>query len=115
MQIIKYFSAIIATTVLLAAPVYAQQASDATPPATAATKKALHKQNWQTENAVHKALSRTKGLDAANIVVVARNGAVTLDGTVPDASQIQLAQDTAQGVPRVKSVANALSVKEAGN
>jgi hyperosmotically inducible periplasmic protein len=117
MQFVKLVGTMIASAALVAAPVYAQEASGAsqTAPTQPQTKKAIHKQNWRTENAVRKVLARTKGLVASNIVVVARNGVVTLDGTVPEASQIQLAQNAAQGVPNVKSVKNSLSVKEPGN
>jgi hyperosmotically inducible protein len=40
-----------------------------------------------------------------------RNGAVTLTGTVTEASHIGLARDTVEGLPGVKSVDNQLTVK----
>lgn len=86
-----------------------------TVPSAASTKQSAHKQNWQTEKLVRKAMASTQRLDSAGIRVVARNGALSLVGTVPDESQIQLAQDAAQSVQQVKSVSNRLTVKEPGN
>ncbi|MFL9934759.1 BON domain-containing protein [Paraburkholderia sp. RL18-103-BIB-C] len=108
----KLISAAILSVLLISAA-YAQTdapAASAGAPAVS-TKKALRARNRQTEQAVRKALSHTKGLDSTAIVIVARSGKVTLDGTVPDASQIQLAQDAAQTVSQAKSVANNLTVK----
>ena len=45
------------------------------------------------------------------IKTVSKNGAVTLTGTVADASHKSLAEDTVEGLPGVKSVDNQLKVK----
>jgi hyperosmotically inducible periplasmic protein len=55
-------------------------------------------------------LSKTKGLRAMGITVRARNGAVTLEGWVPEQAQIELAAKAAQGVSGVTSVDNALTL-----
>ena len=50
-------------------------------------------------------------LNADSITTESKNGAVTLTGTVADASHKSLAQDTVAGLPGVKSVDNQLLVK----
>ena len=77
----KLISAAILSVLLISAA-YAQTdapAASAGAPAVS-TKKALGALNRQTEQAVRKALSHTKGLDSTAIVIVARSGKVTLDG-----------------------------------
>lgn len=59
---------------------------------------------------VLRALSRTKGLRVATITVRARDGAVILEGTVPEESQVGLATQSAQKVQGVTSVTNALTL-----
>jgi hypothetical protein len=81
----------------------------------APTKKQLRRANWHTETQVRKALTSTRGLTASDIRVVARGNTIALDGTVPDDSQIQLAQTAAQAAAPKKSVVNHLSVKEPGH
>jgi len=78
-------------------------------------KKAIHAQNRQLAMNVRHALTKTKDLTASAITVLARGGAVTLDGTVPADDQIQLAADTASRVTGVKSVKNNLILREAGH
>ncbi|KXU82210.1 transport-associated protein [Paraburkholderia monticola] len=62
------------------------------------------------QKSVVRALSRTKGLRATTITVRAHNGAVTLEGTVPEQSQVGLATQAAEGVEGVTSVTNALTL-----
>jgi osmotically-inducible protein OsmY len=62
------------------------------------------------QKSVIRALSRTKGLRATTITVRARNGVVTLEGTVPEQSQMGLATQAAEGVEGVTSVMNALTL-----
>ncbi|MFM0243708.1 BON domain-containing protein [Paraburkholderia sediminicola] len=59
---------------------------------------------------VLRALSKTRGLRVSAITVRARNGVVTLEGTVPEQSQVGLAAQAAEAVEGVKSVTNALSL-----
>jgi hyperosmotically inducible protein len=44
--------------------------------------------------------------------MIAKDGAVTLDGTVVDATQIDKVTEIAKGVPGVMSVTNRLIVKK---
>jgi osmotically-inducible protein OsmY len=53
-----------------------------------------------------------KEISAGDISVVARGDAVTLDGTVEDASQIDRVAAITQAVPGVASVTNRLTVKK---
>lgn len=62
------------------------------------------------QRSVRRALAKTRGLDVVNISVRARSGAVVLEGSVPEQSQIDLATHTAQGVAGVDSVKNALVI-----
>lgn len=78
-------------------------------------KKQIRRANWQVETQVRKSLTRTKGLVTSDIRVVARGNTITLDGTVPEENQVQLAQDAAQAAAPKKAVVNNLSVKEAGH
>jgi osmotically-inducible protein OsmY len=56
------------------------------------------------------ALARAKGLRATGITVRARNGAILLEGWVPEEEQVDLATRVARGVPGVASVENALTL-----
>jgi hyperosmotically inducible periplasmic protein len=86
--------------------------------ASAPMAKPTHKQKWHADHAlegkVRHALTTHK-IESSDIRIVARGGAVTLDGTVQDQSQIAQATTIAQGVSGVKSVKNNLSMHEAGN
>jgi hyperosmotically inducible periplasmic protein len=61
------------------------------------------------------AMTHEKTIDMTRINVLARSGAVTLIGSVPDESQIALAEKSAVAVAGVKSVKNNLLVEEGGN
>ncbi|MEX3985271.1 BON domain-containing protein [Paraburkholderia sp. EG287A] len=61
---------------------------------------------------VYAAIVKHKEISAGDISVVARGDAVTLDGTVEDASQIDRVAAIARGVPGVASVTNRLTVKK---
>jgi hyperosmotically inducible periplasmic protein len=88
--------------------------TDATAPAPT-TKKAARKQNHQLESKVRHALGSSKGIDSSGVMIVARGGRVTLDGTATDDAQIQLVGATAAKVPGVTGVTNNLRVREAGH
>ncbi|WP_244830307.1 BON domain-containing protein [Caballeronia sp. TF1N1] len=62
------------------------------------------------QKSVLRALSKTRGLRVASITVRASEGAVILEGTVPEEAQIGLATQVAEGVEGVKSVKNALTL-----
>ncbi|QCP52484.1 BON domain-containing protein [Trinickia violacea] len=61
---------------------------------------------------VYAAIGQHKEISAGNISVIARDGAVTLHGTVTDASQIDEVAEIAKGVPGVTSVINKLTVQK---
>lgn len=80
------------------------------------------KQQSKAEKAANRALSRKvraalakdKNLSVTDVNVRAKDGAVTLQGTVPDQSQIDRAAEIAKGVAGVGSVKNALTVRAPG-
>ena len=69
--------------------------------------------NRQLARDVRRALkdARHQGLRFRNITVRANNGVVSLSGSVPEASQVDLAINTAKGVPGVQSVNSRLAVR----
>ena len=76
------------------------------------TARDVRKANRALRRKVYAAIVRHKEISAGDISVVAKGGAVTLNGTVVDASQIDKVADIAQGVPGVTSVTNRLTVKK---
>ena len=60
---------------------------------------------------VRRAFTRTSGLNPSNIHVTARDGVVTLTGSVPRESQIQRAGDAAKSVRGVTEVSNELTLR----
>ena len=100
---------------LMATPVFSQSSNDANSTQGAATtKKAVRVEDRQTARAVRKAMTAVKGLQSDKIVVIAKGNSVTLAGTVPEESQIDLAEKAAKSVPKAQTVANDLTVKEPG-
>lgn len=97
---------------------YAQDAStdgSASAPVSKLKKKeAKWTADHKLEVAVRKALTKQQ-VESSDIRVVARAGAVTLDGTVEDDAMIPVAGDAAKSVAGVKSVKNNLTMHEAGN
>ncbi|QGZ62935.1 BON domain-containing protein [Paraburkholderia acidisoli] len=73
----------------------------ATPASSRAADRALRRR-------VLNALAKAKGLRAAGITVRATNGAVILEGGVPEEAQIEQAATVAKGVQGVTSVTNTL-------
>ncbi|HZZ09563.1 MAG TPA: BON domain-containing protein [Paraburkholderia sp.] len=61
---------------------------------------------------VYAAIGKDKDISAGDISVTARDGAVTLNGTVTEADQMGRAAAIARGVPGVTSVTNKLTVKK---
>jgi osmotically-inducible protein OsmY len=61
---------------------------------------------------VYAAIGKDKSINAGNISVGAKGGAITLNGTVSDTAQIARVEDIAKGVPGVTSVTNKLTVKK---
>jgi hyperosmotically inducible periplasmic protein len=85
---------------------------EASPPS--ATPQSTKKQDRMLSRKVRAALSKDKGISASRIVVRAKNGAVILEGSVPEESQIQRATNVTQQVQGVTSVKNALTIQEEG-
>jgi hyperosmotically inducible periplasmic protein len=114
MKSVDYLKALCGVVaVVVACSAYAQSSDTAaaSAPAAAPSAKAVKKQNRTLGLQVRKALAKAQGIDVSSIAVRARGGAVTLTGTVPDASQIDKAGDVAKGVPGVTSVSNKLNVQ----
>ncbi|WP_322044746.1 BON domain-containing protein [Paraburkholderia sp. J67] len=65
--------------------------------------------------AVRRALGKTSGFDVSGVFVRARDGAVTLSGTVRNGDQIRQAEDVTRSVQGVTSVTNKLSLFHGGN
>ncbi|OUL68531.1 BON domain-containing protein [Paraburkholderia hospita] len=61
---------------------------------------------------VYAAIGKQKEISAGDIGVTAKDGAITLYGSVTDASQIDKVVELAKGVPGVTSVTNELAVKK---
>ena len=106
-----------ALVVLASLNVYAQNndaASATAPAASAPTAKQVRAANRALSRKVRGALAKTKGLTVSNITVRARDGAITLAGSVPEQPMIELATTAAQNVPGVTSVRNALTIRAIG-
>jgi osmotically-inducible protein OsmY len=84
----------------------------ATVASVATTAKATRQANRVLRRKVYAAIVKHEEIDAGNISVIAKGGAVTLDGTVADATQIDKVTEIATGVPGVMSVTNRLTVKK---
>ncbi|MGE8163736.1 BON domain-containing protein [Paraburkholderia sp. NPDC080076] len=89
-----------ATTANVSAPVAAASPVNA---------KAQRAANRQLAKNVRQALSRTKTLNIVNVTVRAKQGVVTLQGSMPDNNQIEQAAKVASAVSGVASVRNDLT------
>jgi|GEM_PF-254285 len=63
---------------------------------------------------VRAALAKDKNISVANITVRAKDGAIILQGTVPEQGQVDHAAEVAKGVAGVTSVKNALTIRPVG-
>ncbi|MEJ0003633.1 MAG: BON domain-containing protein [Pararobbsia sp.] len=95
--------------VVFALNVYAQ-ASD-TAPAAAPAATSSKAANRALVKSVRRALAKTKGLEPTRIYTKAVNGVVTLTGSVPEQSQVDMAGKAAASVDGVTSVSNKLTVR----
>ncbi|WP_395065258.1 BON domain-containing protein [Paraburkholderia silvatlantica] len=96
---------------------WAQPQSDASAPAGAqAAPGAAAPTGRQADRAlrrkVYSAIGKDKSINAGNISVRAKSGAVTLTGTVSDPAQVGQVEEIAKGVPGVTSVTNKLTVQK---
>ncbi|WP_254067656.1 BON domain-containing protein [Burkholderia sp. L27(2015)] len=115
MRLHKALTTLAAGAFFFACNVYAQDSmGSATASPMSSSKKMMKAADRQTAHDVRRVLTRTKGLPAIDIRVFAKSGAITLVGTVPDSSQIELAGTAAAAAPNVKSVRNLLTVRIAG-
>ncbi|CAE6855470.1 BON domain-containing protein [Paraburkholderia domus] len=90
-------------------PAPAEEASFSRASAVAAMK-ASKAADRKLAHRVATALERTRGLNAARILVKVRDGHVTLNGSVTDNEQVSLAADAARQVDGVKAVENFVRV-----
>ncbi|MFM0441380.1 BON domain-containing protein [Paraburkholderia strydomiana] len=81
----------------------------------AAIRKAIRVENRHLAASVRKSLVKAGGIDTAHVSVLAKSGTITLAGTVPEVSQIDLAQQRARQVPGVTEVSNRLSLGSEGH
>jgi hyperosmotically inducible periplasmic protein len=63
------------------------------------------------KRSLYKALAKHTEIDAGNISIVAKNGLVTLDGTVADAGQIDEVERVVRSSPGVLAVTNKLMIQ----
>jgi hyperosmotically inducible periplasmic protein len=75
------------------------------------TPKAERQANRALRRKVYAALAKHKEIDAGDISITAKDGAVMISGTVPDASQINTVAEVAKGVAGVTSVTSKLAVQ----
>ncbi|HEX7931753.1 MAG TPA: BON domain-containing protein [Paraburkholderia sp.] len=94
------------TTRAIAASASAMAVSGAASPATG------RKADRALSRTVYAAIGKHKEISAGDISVIAKDGAVTLNGTVTDASQIDRVAEIAKGVAGVTSVINKLTVRK---
>jgi hyperosmotically inducible periplasmic protein len=82
----------------------------AVPAPSSMTDKESRQANRALRRKVYGAIVNHKDINAGNISVVAKGGAVTLNGTVTDASQIDTVAKIVRNVAGVTSVTNKLTV-----
>jgi hyperosmotically inducible periplasmic protein len=102
-----------AAAVFISANAWPQPASGSATAASGASVPATGKKaDRALRRKVYAAIGKSKEIDAGNISVMAKDGAITLYGTVAEASQIDKVADIAKGVQGVVSVSNRLTVRK---
>lgn len=95
---------------------WSQTSEAASAPAMASSASAAPATGRKADRALRKrvyaAIAKQKDISAGNISVVAKDGVVTLNGSVTDNSQVGRVAEIARGVPGVTSVINKLSVQK---
>lgn len=76
------------------------------------TAKAARQANRALRRKVYAALAKHKEIDAGDISITAKGGALMINGTVPDTSQIDTVAEVAKGVEGVTSVTSKLTVRK---
>lgn len=117
MKSIQAFKLAVGVAIIAASmSAWSQSSETASAPAMAAPGSAApatgRKANRALRRQVYNAIVKQKDISAGNISVVAKDGAVTLNGTVTDASQVGRVAEIARGVPGVTSVTNKLTVQK---
>jgi osmotically-inducible protein OsmY len=110
------------TALLILSSIHAYAQSSEAAPATPASTTAGARQHYKSLKAANRALQRQvrsalvkdRGISMSNVTIRARDGAVTLQGSVPVQAQSDRATEVAKGVPGVVSVRNALSIRPVG-
>ncbi|WP_322044826.1 BON domain-containing protein [Paraburkholderia sp. J67] len=105
------FILMMATSVVSFGGVSSEALAQGDTPLAAPSAKNVRKANRALSRKVYAALAQHKEIDAGTISVVARNGAITLDGSVKAANEIDTVAAVAKTVPGVTSVTNRLSVQ----
>lgn len=107
-------SLVVAMLLTLTTHTYAQAQGAATASVPAASPPSSAKSaDRKLAHRVANMLARTRGLNAARILVKARSGQITLTGSVTDSAQIPLAADAARQVEGVSHVENRIRVSGA--
>ena len=75
------------------------------------TAKAARQANRALRRKVYAALAKHKEIDAGDISITPKGGAVMISGTVPEASQINTVAEVVKGVAGVMSVTNRLTMQ----
>nr|WP_241021595.1 BON domain-containing protein [Burkholderia sp. Ac-20353] len=73
--------------------------------------KSVRQANRALRRKIYAALALHKEIDAGSISVTAKGGAVTLNGTVTEASQIETVGNVAKSVAGVTSVTNKVTIQ----
>ncbi|AIO33516.1 BON domain protein [Burkholderia cenocepacia] len=73
--------------------------------------KVMRQANRALRRKVYAALAGHREIDAGSISVTAKGGAITLNGTVAEASQLETVEQVAREVAGVTSVTNRLAVQ----
>jgi hyperosmotically inducible protein len=100
-----------ARTVLVACALAATFSASAQ---TSTDAKAERQANRALAHAVRKSLERAH-LDVDDVRILAKNGAVSLDGTLADQDQLSRVPAAVKKVPGVTSLKNELTLQEVGN
>jgi hyperosmotically inducible protein len=116
MNVIRFAKWLVVIGCATLTPTFHAQASNDMPRASspAAGSGSAAPSDRQLARDVRKALSKAPHFNVSNVFVKARGGVVTLSGSVSDGAQVQQATKIAQGVPRVTSVINHLSMHPKG-
>ncbi|CAM2188011.1 hyperosmotically inducible periplasmic protein [Paraburkholderia sacchari] len=112
MMKIAFACALAAAVVFTSVSAYPQEGSASVP--TNQSTKAGRAADRALSKKVRTALVKAKIVDSSGITVRAKNGSITLEGSVREQSEIEHAGEVAQSVSGVTSVRNALTIRQPG-